>query len=108
MKQNAIRKWARKHKNELQTLEMPSRFTKFVPCEIDMAPCFVRPNVSPCEIGQYGPDKAIDGKSELWRICIWGADDMGFENDVPSMDEALTIYNDITWVYGLPEGFRYA
>lgn len=105
------------------------RFEKFVPSEIDLAPCFVLPNVTPNEVGYYAdgsfkrdegsyariavmqlcdPEQAIDGKSELWRVCIWGADDLGYENDVPTMTDALAIYNSIDWVYGLPKGFRYA
>lgn len=96
------------------------RFTKFVPCEVDLHPCYVRPNVGPSESGShvrdsggyahvsvfqlYGPDQAIDGRSELWRVCIWGADDTGFENDVATMEEALAIFNAVQWIDQYPEG----
>lgn len=91
-----------------------------------MAPCFVKPAVAPHEVNGYdytrdeggyvlvsvtrlfGPDEALDKKSELWRVSIWGADDTGYEQDVPTMAEAVKIYDSIVWVYGLPEGFRYA
>ena len=105
------------------------RYEKYVPCEVDLAPSFVKPNVTPYEAGYYqnggfrrdeggyarvvimqlyGPDQAENGKSELWRVCVWGADDLGFEKDVPTLAEAVAIYNSIVWVYGLPEGFQYA
>lgn len=100
------------------------RFTKFVPCEIDLAPSFATSDgktfrelgLERAEGGYarvavfqlYGPETALDKKSSLWRICIWGADDLGYECDVPSMDEALAVYGSIDWIYGVPAGFHYA
>jgi len=77
------------------------KFSKFVPSEADFYPCFeggyVRVSVS-----------QLNTLQEDWRISIWGADDCGFELDVPTMDEALSIFNSITWVYGQPERFNVA
>ena len=101
-----------------------SRFTKYVPCELDLAPSFATSDGKTyrelgLERGEggyarvavfqlYGPETAIDKKSSLWRVCVWGADDTGYECDVPSMTEALTIFNKVDWIYGVPAEFHYA
>ena len=77
------------------------RFSKFVPCEVDLYPCFDGgyARVSVCQLYTMYED---------WRISIWGADDCGFELDVPTMEEALEIYNSIVWIQGQPERFNVA
>lgn len=50
---------------------------------------------------------------KLWRVCVWGNDDLGMERDYADRQEALAMYNLVTsWEtvdkYTLTEqGFEY-
>lgn len=88
-------------------------FTKFVPSEIDLAPSFPTPNPVDYSInrerviGGYARVSVFPITNGLWRVLISGNDDMGFELDVSTMEEALVVYNEVDCVYGCPKGWQH-
>jgi hypothetical protein len=90
-----------------------SRFFKYVPSEYDLAPCYVKPGVTPSEAG-YRDDGGYAlvcvypvTNAGLYKVYVWGADDLGFESKLLSPEEALKVFNSVDWVYGCPDGFEY-
>lgn len=72
--------------------------TKYVPTSLDFYPNFPGNTVRVSVMSLFT-------KEPLYRVCIWGNDDYGFEYDSSDWGEVLGIYNDIHRVDSIDKRF---
>jgi hypothetical protein len=82
-----------------QTKPLVHRLQKYIPSEIDLYPCYP---------GGMARVAFMELSNGLWRVCIWGADDCGYEYDQPDYETGLKVYNDLTHLTGIPTEFHHA
>jgi hypothetical protein len=64
-------------------MKKPRKWQKFIPSDIDLYPCY------PGKQARVAMMKLSNGQ---WRVCIWGADDCGFDYDVDTFQQAQDEY----------------
>lgn len=80
-------------KHYLDQFLIPHRFTKYVPTDEDWAPSFPG-NYVRVFCGSLIADPVFN-----YRVGIWGEDDLGMDRDFETLEEALSIFNRISYVH---------
>lgn len=76
---------------KLKTWEKRQKYrkSKYLFSEIELYPCYE---------GNRAKVSLIPLKTGDWRVCIWGADDLGYYFDTPDKRTAVVMYEKINKV----------